>query len=465
MKKFIYYIIIINIFNLIVCANLENDLQNIISQIEQDAYFGIKVFDIKNEISLAQNNAHHLFLPASNLKLFTAAAALFYLGPDFKFSTEILTDGDVVEDTVEGNLYLKASGDPSLKYKDVENLVAELSKNNITKIKGNLIIDSSEFDDIEFGPGWAWDDGPFFFNSPINAFCVNHNCVKIKIGFNGESYINLTPATNYVTIRSELTVDYSLEKPKISINRSWRQKENIIAITGSVPPVEFEQKYYLTIEKPERFVAYLFLELCNKYKIILDGTILKGHTPRSCKILAQHNSAQLKILIRRLLKNSDNLYAECFFKKIGCHLFGKPGTWQNGQLALYEFLEKILNLNTKNLKIVDGSGLSRYNLVCPENITSLLKWIYKSELSDHFINALPCAGIDGTLKDRMQQGQAYQIVRAKTGSLGGVTSLSGYVLNSNPLAFSILINNFVKPSQNYKILEDEICNKLVQLSN
>ncbi|HSW86816.1 MAG TPA: D-alanyl-D-alanine carboxypeptidase/D-alanyl-D-alanine-endopeptidase [Rhabdochlamydiaceae bacterium] len=450
--------------------SLQGAIDRLILNFEPNAHIGIEIVSVKTGQKLYQKNANQLFVPASNLKLFTGAAALAILGQDYRFETRLLTDGDIRGNILRGNLFLKGSGNPEFSLDHLEEMVFQLKLNQIEHISGDLIADNTDFDSISQGPGWMWDEGAEYWNSPMDALTVNHSCMKLWIRPASEvsrpPMVYIYPKTSYVSVQnSALTVE---KEGTLKVGRQGMAQQNVIEIKGSLPIKKTHQEYMVPVETPHLYAIHLLKDLLSKYGIRLDGSIKVQQTPSSARIVAVHHSAPLGVMIRNMMKQSDNLAADCFFKKLGQTRYGSPGTWQNGGQAMKEFLTNQVGIDVSEMVMLDGCGLSRYNLVSPHQIASFLTWMQKQhKFCAEFMSSLPIAGTDGYLKHRMKENNTRGNVRAKGGSMTGVTSLSGYVntKDGDLLAFSIMINGFVKPIKDYKNqLEDQICLVLSQFS-
>lgn len=297
-------------------------------------------------------------------------------------------------------LYLTGSGDPSFATEDLELLLVELIKKQGKKITGNIILDTSVFE-RRLG-GYGWQHGGIYSKCAISGLNLDHNYI-------GEPY---------------------------------RGK---------------------TINSPVLYVARTIRRLFRKQGVIFKGKILTGMTPENTEIIATHESAPLHELVTFMMKYSDNLYADSFFKTLGVYYFGAPGTWEKGQKAVKEFLENVIQLSPKNYTIVDGSGLSRQNRLSPNHFNTILRWAYDHcGHFDFFLNSFPQAGTDGTLKKRLLSLSDNAQVQAKTGQLSGVNSLSGYITHpEETFMFTILING----KGHYVPVVDKICETIVQHIN
>ena len=194
--------------------------------------------------------------------------------------------------------------------------------------------------------------------------------------------------------------------------------------------------------------------------------IVSGTVPSDARSIAKHLSPPLTDILRLMNKPSDNWIAELVFKTIGAEVMGEPGTWKKGREAIAEFLGKIMDEPPIH-RFVDGSGLSRYNLLNAELLTRLLVHIYHNfEVMPEFLASLPIAGVDGTLKNRMQGVSAEKVLRAKTGTLSGVSALAGYTVTADDevFAFGILISHYIGPARSARSIQDKIGNYLTGFS-
>ena len=192
--------------------------------------------------------------------------------------------------------------------------------------------------------------------------------------------------------------------------------------------------------------------------VSVTGGVVSGTVPSDARAIAKHLSPPLADILKLMNKPSDNWIAELLFKTIGAEVIGEPGTWKKGRQAVTEFLNEIINEPPAH-RFIDGSGLSRYNLVNAELLTNLLVYMYQNfELMPEYLASLPIAGVDGTLKNRMQGMYAEKVLRAKTGTLSGVSALAGYTITADDelFAFAILISHYVGPPGVARSIQDKI---------
>lgn len=393
---------------------LRDEINRIISSVNPSLNVGVQVKSMRGGEVLYTRSAQQFFTPASILKVLTAEAALLYLGPGYKYSTVFTTDAKTQSNGVlQGNLYLVHSGDPSLTYASLTDLMASLRARQIQQVNGNIYIDTSAYDEALFGPGWVSNDTRFCYGAPISASIINHNCMVLRP----------VPKNNY--------------------------SQGVNAVMTNI--VHYNRS--------------LMQSLFARYGIQVNGNILPGTSPHDLPIVAAHNSKELRDLISQMLKKSDNVIAGSLFKKMGELYSRQPGSWQNGSAAVTQILKEKTGLSFNNMTILDGSGLSRDNQITPAQMMQVLDYAFHNTATNYdFISALPIAGIDGTLKHRMKN-IAWK-VRAKTGSMSGVVALAGYAITKDkePLAFVIIINARVGMGWRYKEMENKIMTALTNYS-
>jgi len=415
--------------------------ENILAKVNGKASVGIKLQSVKNgEVMFAQNT-HKLLVPASNAKIFTAVAALTYLGPDYVFNTQLLTSPKTVlannQNTLNGDLYVKFSGDPSLTSADLSQLFATLKQRGINRINGHVYIDDSVFSGSSLGPGWLWTDTRYCYSAPISGVIIDHNCPRFLY----------QPKANKVA--------YNCGHKFSKRGSKHVRRKSCLRVRHKASP------YYVqrVLHNPHEYAKGLVDQLLAQQHISVTGEISRASANKNMQIVASHRSEPLSELLTKMLKESDNLFADAIFKKLGSVYFDESGNWENGSLAVKHILTEKAHLNMNNLRLVDGSGMSRYNLVTADEVTDLLNYAYhRLPYATDFIQALPVGGIDGTLARRMHKMDLRGRVRAKTGTMHSVTALSGYLetTHDDVLVFSIIFNGFYGSGRYYRAISDEL---------
>jgi serine-type D-Ala-D-Ala carboxypeptidase/endopeptidase (penicillin-binding protein 4) len=453
---------------------LKRDLREILTQVDPMAQIGVEVLRVRDGKILFEHNAQQRFIPGAAVKLLTAAAALKILGPNFCFETKLLTQGNIKEGILKGSLYVEGSGDPSLVSHSFEDLIFQLKLQNVREIEGDLVFDASEFDELPLAPGWMWDEKLEYRTAPIDALTINHSCVKLWIKPAPQNkmrpLLHLEPELAGLIIENTAVMeDIDPIKTSITVGKRDVSDKDILYVEGSMSLKNQILEFSLPVKQPLLYSATEFSVLLKKNGIKHTGKIRFAQTPQQARVLANHVSESLFHLVMYMLKNNDDLYANCFFKKMGRMNYNKPGTWPNGSQSVRDFLVSIGNKDFSDVIVLDGSGESRYNMMTPHFIASFLYTMHQNfAFSPEFIASMPMAGMDAALKKRLREQRLNGVARVIPGSLKGVSSLSGYITTEDKetLAVVIMMNGFVKAHKEVKSeIEDRICNILARFSS
>ncbi|MGC8863818.1 MAG: D-alanyl-D-alanine carboxypeptidase/D-alanyl-D-alanine endopeptidase [Armatimonadota bacterium] len=428
----------------------------------------IVIRSLKTGRTLYERNADKAMIPASNMKLLVSATALDRLGPDFTFQTALRATGPVNKRGVlEGDVVLVGGGDPVLETGDLTNFAKQLKAKGVRKITGSVIGDDSMFDDERLGWAWTWADLPYYYSSEVSALNLNRNAVAVWV-YPGKqpgapAVVTCDPPTSYVEIENSAITGEPGSEKTIWVNR--RLGRNVIRVGGSIPAgtkvTHAEQM--ITVCEPALYAAHILRDELCKQGIVVLGGVRPGKSPPGACLLCSHTSPPLSKILALLNKPSDNLIAEVLLKTLGAVLKGK-GTWAAGAEVEKEFLAQI-GLDLTGINIADGSGLSRMNYVTARNIVDLLTQMSQHKHAQVFIESLPVAGVDGTLRSRMKGTAAEGNVRAKTGYLSKVSTLSGYLTtrSGERLVFSILMNHHLCSNGPATAAQNRVCELLAEM--
>lgn len=392
-----------------------------------DHYIGVEIYSTKTNKRIYAHNANKLFIPASNMKLFVCLTALEKLGAGYQFETVLATNGEIKDSSLCGNVYIIGSGDPSLTSVDIEDLVKGLLDKHITTITGDFCIDAEEFDREAFASGTTIDYFGQSWSNPVGGLIVDHRAAIIHPKNNVEFVDSAKLQNIYFDIA--LFIEQLLKKYGITLSGKIILKKTPTGVRSADNICTSSHSTTLRAKKGSLNQRVL-------------GEISSTDSPVDRTIIQSHQSQKLCNLLATMMKKSDNLYADCLLKKLGACATGAPGSFASGIAAVQGFLQKSVGIESKKMRMVDGSGLSIYNLVSPHQIVALLRLAYKKHDFNCFLQTLPASGIDGTLAKRMIDIK--EKVRAKTGTMGGVSALSGYIeTDDDMLVFSILNNCYI----------------------
>lgn len=406
--------------------------------------------------------------PASNAKLVTSAAALDILGPDHTFSTTVASPARRNGHTLEGDLFLKGTGDPTMLAADYDALAKQVADSGVTRVRGRLVADDTWFDDTRLGLGWAWDDEPYYYNAQISAltaapdtdFDAGSIIIRVEPGTNGKARVTTEPPTDYVKIHNTATTGAAGSDDTISVDRV--HGSNLFTVSGSIPADGGADTEFMAVWEPTGYAAALFRDALADHGVRITGPTTRGATPAGATEYAAHESMPLRELLVPFLKLSNNMHAEILTKTMG-RATADEGSWDAGEAAIARVLPTFGV--TGRLSLVDGSGLSRMDQISPDQLAALLGGAADRPWFGDWYEALPIAGIadrmvGGTLRNRMRGTPAEGNVHAKTGSLTGVSGLSGYVDTAagERLVFSMVTNNSI--GVNAKSIEDAVAVRL-----
>ncbi len=438
-------------------AALRSSLERVFSdQNFVSAQWGVEIISLDRGDVLYERNSTRLYMPASNNKLLTTTAALIRLGPDYRYTTRVQTDGTISEGLLRGNLIVVGSGDPSNAprffsgdpFHMFKEWAARLKERGVNSIDGNLIGDDSAFAEQALGTGWEWDDLAYGYAAPVSALQFNENLATIAIepgSREGDAArLKAAPLEHYLTLSSTVLTGASGSESDIRIERA--ETGETLLLSGSIPfgskpvnqtvAVRYPGKYYLEALKHCLLEAGVDVSRC-------ETKVVRGAGRQNATLLWSQTSPTLIEIAKPLLKVSQNLYAETLARTLGLTARGE-GSFARGKEVVEETLSRMA-VEKGTYVYADGSGLSRLNLVSADILARILKFMYRQKFFPQFYEALPVAGVDGTISGRMKGTKAENNVHAKTGSIANVRALSGYLRSADGemLVFSFLSNNFL----------------------
>jgi D-alanyl-D-alanine carboxypeptidase/D-alanyl-D-alanine-endopeptidase (penicillin-binding protein 4) len=417
-----------------------------------EAQVGLLVVRLRDGHVLLAHHADELLVPASNVKLITAAAALQQLTPDFQFKTEIYgrPNGHGV---VPGNLGIKGFGDPYLVPERIYHLAGRLVVAGVRRIAGNLVVDDSYFTGDRLAYGWESDRSSNAYMAPMGALSASFNAVAVHVlpasRPGHPARIMLDPPSDYLGVVGKVhTVKAGPSQLVVDLRTSNQPPYDRVAVRGKLPQHASPRVFWRRIHSPPHYFGELLRRSLTQVGIRVDGKVLLGQVnpARQASPLLTFLSPRLAELLGPLNKHSNNFMAGQIALVLGAQAFGAPGSWPKGKAAIAAYLHDQLGLRPDAYRLGNASGLHEVNRFSPRQLVGVIKNMHdQPRLWPEFVSSLAVAGGLGTLQDRMQSGQAAGLVRAKTGTLAGASALSGVVVNrrGESLGFSMLVNGFV----------------------
>jgi D-alanyl-D-alanine carboxypeptidase/D-alanyl-D-alanine-endopeptidase (penicillin-binding protein 4) len=432
------------------------------------ARIGIAVRDLATGQLLFGSDQDGLYNLASNTKLVTTACALAKLGPGFRWRTGLYAGPIDATGQVTGDLYLRGRGDPTLGTHDLDALVDDLVLAGVTRIKGAIAVDVSYFDDADSPP--HFDEQPkeqASFRAPIGATSLNFNAVKIVArpapSGAGPAVVAVEPATDYVLLTSQVTT-VRRGRNRIRVDTKVVKHQLVVTVRGQLRWDSGVVSVRRRVPDPAHYVAgALRARLAARGIAVGKKSTVLATVPLDATLLAEHESPALAVVIRDLGKFSNNFVAEMLLKTVGAETVAqgqRPATWADGLATERRFLIDEVGLADGGFYVGNGSGLFTASKLSPSQVTRLLAVAYRDfRYGPDFMTSLSISATDGTLSRRMAAGPAAHLVRAKTGTLDGVSALSGYVALDGraPLAFAVLVNgNAPGSSSRARALQDRV---------
>ncbi|MFD2627391.1 D-alanyl-D-alanine carboxypeptidase/D-alanyl-D-alanine endopeptidase [Oceanobacillus kapialis] len=459
-------------------ANLEEKMRILLENEQLDGTVtGVSIKHAETGEQLFSQDGDIRLHPASNMKILTAAAALETLGENYQFTTEVLTDGKKRGKVLHGDLYLKGKGDPTLLQDDFEQFAKDIKAQGIQKIKGDLVGDDTWYDDVRLSQDLNWSDEPFYTGAQVSALTLSPNedydagTVIVQVSpaeeAGGQAKVTLTPETDYVTIENKTKMVPAGESKDISIERE--HGSNTIVVEGTMPVDGSNSRSWASVWEPTGYALDVFEKALEEENIRFIGRSERktGVTPDAARLLTSKQSMPLHELLIPFMKLSNNGHGEVLTKEMGKVVSGE-GSWEEG-LEVIEDVAAQYGMDKDTIQLRDGSGMSHKTMIPAHDLSQFLYEVQASDWFEAFEYSLPVAGesdrfVGGTLRNRMKEEPAKGNVTAKTGSLTGVSTLSGYVTSADgeELIFSILINNYLGSSSSMRAIEDAIATTLAE---
>ncbi|MFL6246895.1 MAG: D-alanyl-D-alanine carboxypeptidase/D-alanyl-D-alanine-endopeptidase [Thermoanaerobaculia bacterium] len=431
----------------------------------------IQIVELESGRAVAERNPHMPLAPASNMKLFTTAAAIDLLEPSFEVTTEVYVRGNVdASGTLNGDLKVVGRGDPTIggRFHDgaatavLQEWAADLKRAGVKNVTGDLILEYGYMDTEYIHPTWPVDQLVNWYEAPISAFSMQEGCVEVRVlpsRAGQQCVVQLEPPTSYVRVENSCKTGRGL--PFITRHRG----SNTVIVRGGVPARSGATEVFVTVENPVHYFAAVTNETFQRAGIRIMGKVtLVARDPRPDWRLISKHSTPLSILVYVINKKSQNHYAEQVLKMIGAEE-RKEGSWAAGTAEVKEWLTTKLGVPADEFHPVDGSGMSRNNRASANAFISLLRYMWKSPWREEFVSSLPYTGDpDSKFGNRLRRPPFARQIYAKTGYISGVIGLSGYVhaQSGKVYAFSFLFNRYRVGVFAVYNLQDEMLKEIVR---
>ncbi|HEX5703221.1 MAG TPA: D-alanyl-D-alanine carboxypeptidase/D-alanyl-D-alanine-endopeptidase [Pyrinomonadaceae bacterium] len=468
-------------------TELRTRIEQIVRQPALEAgFFAVKIVSLDTGAVIFEQDSRKLVRPASNMKIYTVATAFDRLTPEYRFITSVYAKEKLDDEgKVKGDLIIYGRGDPSIAarfndgdyFKGINVLADRIVAAGVKRIKGDLVGDESHFDGDSFGSGWTWQDLQWSYGAPVSALTVNDNAIDLTVrpGSKAGAPVSITsgpPATSFMTIVNRATTSAKGTRSDLRIHRGVGA--NVLEISGTLPVGDDGYTGGVAIPDPALAFVAMLRDALIKRGVKIDGRLRTVNARSGGSMVPQTTSATTPALpapveiaslpsapfndiAAHTLKPSQNLYTELILRTLGKMRKSAPPADETrragqtdedaGLAAVRDFLKQA-GVNESQLNLDDGSGLSRSDLIMADATVQLLTFMTKHRYFAQFRDALPIAGVDGTLRNRMKGTPAEKNVRAKTGTLSSVASLGGYVTTAagERLVFSMMLNNYADAS-------------------
>ena len=458
---------------------------------------GIKVASLDTGQVLFEANANKLLRPASNMKLYTVSAALDRLSPDFCFNTSVYAAAKPdAAGVIHGALTIYGRGDPSIAarfnngdyFKGIDDLATRIAAAGVKRVEGDLVGDESYFTGPQYGSGWEWEDLTWYYGAQVSALTVNDNALDLFIKPGAQvgapALVTTGPPDPFLTIANRVKTGPKGSRRELSVQRDLGA--STLAVTGTIALEDSGYVGGIGISHPALLFVYLLRTSLSQHGVTVTGNArIAGQTSRSLLAagatvtmtnsdgnsvagapaleITSMQSPPFSAIAAQTLKPSQNLYTELILRTLGRTIavtspMPSTATNEDTGLEVVKSFLKEAGVNPEALVLSDGSGLSRNDMVTAEATVQLLTYMSKHRYAQPFRDALPIAGVDGTLRNRFRGTVAENNVRAKTGSLASAASLSGYVTTAagEKLVFSIMVNNYPKDAEPRALCIDPI---------
>jgi len=462
-------------------AELRSRIDEVCHQPALDpGFFAVKIVSLDSGQTIFEQSSNKFVRPASNMKLYTVAAAFDRLTADYHFITSVYAQEKPEDGKVKGDLIIYGRGDPSIStrfngdyFKGLNDLADRIVSAGVKRVKGDLVGDESYFNGSPVGSGWEWEDLTWSYGAPVSALSINDNAIDLNIrpGATVGAPVSVTtgpPNFSFITVVNRATTSPKELRSNLQIYRGLGA--NTLEVTGTLPLGDAGFRGGVAIPNPPLAFVSMLRDALLKRGVKIDGQLrtvsdrsgvsVQPRIPAGINSptgtinqfpveITSLSSPPFAIIAAHTLKPSQNQYTELILRTLGrtqpqLNSDTRDRTDEELGLAIVRSFLQQSGITENDVALDDGSGLSRNDLISANTTVQLLAYMSKHKYFAQFRDALPIAGVDGTLSTRMRGTPAEKNLRAKTGSLSSVASLSGYVTTAagEHLAFSMMLNNY-----------------------
>lgn len=426
--------------------------------------YGLVVAKADSGVIVFEKNPNQMLNPASNVKLYTIATALDNLKSEYRFKTEYYATGPIEKGVLKGDLVVKGYGDPTVVTERLQVVVNELKLLGVKSISGALVADESYFDSQNWPRGYLGDESPErAYAAPIGALSFNHNCIAIYVRpseAGEDAFVALDPPVDGISLSARVKTD---QKPTdVAIQMQSKSNKLTAIVSGHVQSSDAPKRYYRRIEDPALYFLSALQVFLTEKGIGTSGVMKKGGLPANSKLVYTDYSPMLSVIIQDIMKFSNNFMSEMLVKALGAQV-SLPATFANGLKQITQFADEKVGLKKSKYNIGNGSGLNDANRLSAKQLTDILLYMQRQfEFSPEFKGSLCIAGITGTVKRRLSNSAAKGRLRAKTGTLTGVSSLSGYAMSDKEgeLVFALVMNKRSMSLDEFWVFERQLADIL-----
>ena len=405
--------------------------------------WGVIVTSVTRGDTLYSMNADVLLKPASIMKMMTTGLALERLGPDYTIATRVLRDGRTNGDILDGNLYLKGAGDPTLSLRfwqgesPMDALTRQIVAAGVRRVRGDIVADESAFETERIPVGWKSTYLMSAYAAPVSALSLNENLVWIVARpENGRAVVELDPPTTTIPVSSSVRLVGGSGGRIVA-----RRTAEGIAVSGTIGSRSAPRRYSLVVQEPPTFAAGALAASLQKAGVTVEGRIRTGSTPRNADKIAEVHSLPMAHMVSYMNRESINHFAELIYRH-AARGDNEQASSRSALEALRDFLASRAGARPNDVRVTDGSGLSEADSITPRAMVSLLAYAHRAPWGSVFHASMPVAGESELMRRRMRSTPAHGNLHAKTGTTNSVAALAGYVtaLNGEVLAFTFIYN-------------------------